>query len=248
MPDPVPEPVGTLAELIRYPIKSMQGERLSRARVDARGLEYDRLWSVYDAAGRLGSGKSSRRFVKMQGLLHLTGSVAGDDSAPTISWPDGRSLRVDSPAAAQELSGTLRLPVTVARETAVPHHDDGPVHLVTTASLRWLEGEHGTAAPVARFRPNMVLDTGDLLGPVEQGWVGRELVVGQIRLRITAPMPRCVMTTMDQLHLPADREMLHTLSAHADLDFGVVADVLAPGELHVGDAASLVPGALRDGS
>ncbi len=240
MPEPLaPDQAGTLAQLIRYPVKSVLGEQLFRVRVELRGLEADRLWSVHDSTGRLGSGKSSSRFVRMEGLLHLRGTLPEGDPVPTITWPDGRALRTDDPGIAAALGQTVQMEVDVSREGDASHHDDGPVHLVTTASLRWLEQQHGEPAPVARFRPNLVLDTADQLGPVEQDWVGRELVVGQVRLRVRAPMPRCVMTTMDQLDLPADRRMLHTLKQHAGLDLGVVADVLTPGVIAVGDRATL---------
>jgi uncharacterized protein YcbX len=53
--------VGTVAQLARYPVKSMAGERLGEATVEHRGLVGDRGWAVYTADGGIGSGKRTRR-------------------------------------------------------------------------------------------------------------------------------------------------------------------------------------------
>ncbi len=226
--------VGTLDELWRYPVKSMLGERISRSDIDVRGLAGDRLWAVVDDDGKLGSGKSSKRFRRLEGLLDLSASLPDGASAPEVTWSDGRVLPVgaDLDAALSDLAGRR---ASVRREGEVDHHDDGPVHLLTTASLDWLAGLLGHPAPPARFRPNLVVGTGDLRGPVEQDWVGREVRVGEVVLEVVMPMPRCVMTTMAQAHLPEDKAVLRGLTEHAGADFGVLAEVVRPGVVAVGD-------------
>src|SRR5215217_1554886 len=85
--------LGRVAELYRFPVKSLSGERLSRVEVDARGVVGDRLWSVRDPDGRFGSGKTTRRFRRMDGLLALRSTY--DRETPVVTFPDGRSLRGD---------------------------------------------------------------------------------------------------------------------------------------------------------
>ena len=128
-----PAPVGHVAALHRYPVKSLTGETLARADVDCRGLAGDRLWAVRDPDGKLGSGKSSRRFRRMDGLLALRATY--DGQVPVVEWPDGRRLRGDDPAVDDALSAHVGRPVSLGREADVPHFDDGPVHLVTTATV-----------------------------------------------------------------------------------------------------------------
>jgi len=41
-----------VAELWRYPVKSLQGERLDTADVGAQGLPGDRQWALFDEATR----------------------------------------------------------------------------------------------------------------------------------------------------------------------------------------------------
>ena len=58
----MPQPLGTLARLWRYPVKSMGGEDCERLALESRGIEGDRSHAVRDPQGKLGSGKATRRF------------------------------------------------------------------------------------------------------------------------------------------------------------------------------------------
>jgi len=60
---------GTVARPWRYPVKSMLGEECDHLDVDQRGAEGDRLFAVRDADGKFGSGKTTRRFRKTDGLF-----------------------------------------------------------------------------------------------------------------------------------------------------------------------------------
>lgn len=225
---------GRLADIRRYPVKSMTGEVLPHADVEHRGLAGDRLWSLRDPDGKLGSGKSSRRFRAMPGLLDLVARYDGD--VPVLQLPDGRVVRGDDPEVHEAMSAYVGRPVTLAREDGVSHFDDGPVHLVTTASLAALARHHGRDVDVRRFRPNLVIDTGDVDGFVEQGWLGRRVAVGDdVLLAVVAPMPRCVMVTQPQRDLPPDEGLLRRVTDVAGMDFGVLAEVVTPGRVAVGD-------------
>lgn len=229
--------VGRLAGIRRYPVKSMTGEVLDQADVEHRGLAGDRLWSLRDPDGKFGSGKSSRRFRAMPGLMQLVARYDGD--VPVIELPDGTVVRGDDPAVHEAMSAYVGRPVTLGREDGVSHFDDGPVHLVTTASLATLARHHGAPVDVRRFRPNLLVDTGDAEGFVEQDWLGRRVAVGDVVLRVVQPMPRCVMVTQAQRDLPPDDGLLRRVTDVADLDFGVLAEVVTPGRVAVGDPVSL---------
>ncbi len=238
---PPPRPlldVGRIASLRRYPVKSVAGQPLERVLVETRGVQGDRLWSVRDADGKLGSGKSTRRFRKMDGLLALAAHYDGE--TPVIEFPDGRRLRGDDPAVHDALSRHVGRPVTLAREDRVSHFDDGPVHLVTTSSLSLVGRAHGHDVDLRRLRPNLLLDTGTEAGFVEETWVGRRITIGEdLQLEIRAPMPRCVMVNLPQTGLPPEPGLLATLTGLNRAQVGVVADVLAPGAVAVGDTARL---------
>lgn len=127
--------------------------------------------------------------------------------------------------------------------------DFGAIHLVTTASTNQL-ADHapGSQFDPHRFRPNIVVDTPDV-GFIENGWQGRTLSIGQVRLTVGIPVPRCVMTTLAQGDLPADRNVLRAISKNNRVDIlatgtpypcvGVYADVAVAGELAVGDTVTI---------
>lgn len=228
---------GAVLSVHRYPVKSLLGEQPASVHVDARGVVGDRLWSVRDSDGRLGSGKSTRRFRRMDGLLALTAGYDGD--VPVIGFPDGRRLRGDDPAVHQALTAHVGRPVTLARETDVSHFDEGPVHLVTTASLQTLSRAHGRPVDSRRTRANVVVDWpgGDF---PELSWVGQRVRLGpNAVLRVRAVMPRCVMVNLAQEELPTDGSVLRSITEVSAGALGVVADVEQPGIVSVGDRVSL---------
>src|SRR4051794_38412717 len=107
---------------MRFPVKSMLGEQVDRLVVDERGCAGVRMWAVRTAEGQSGSGKSTRRFAKVPGLLDLRASER--DGRIIITFPDGDGCAVEDPATVERLSRYLGRPVTLARETTVPHFDD----------------------------------------------------------------------------------------------------------------------------
>jgi uncharacterized protein YcbX len=232
--------VGTVAALARYPVKSMTGEQLTQAVIVERGVVGDRSWATYTADGSIGSGKRTSRFRRVDDLLSLRASLA-DDGVPRVTFPDGREHRADDPAAAEALSALLGQPLELRPEAAVSHHDDSPLHVVTTAALRRLEQLHGEPVDVARFRPNVVLDV-DGVGFVEDDWHGRELALGDVVLRLGPATPRCVMVGLQQppRGLPEDGRLLRTLGRVHDVEFGLQASVVRGGVVRVGDAAALL--------
>jgi len=117
------------------------------------------------------------------------------------------------------------------------------VHLLTTATIDRLRALYPQGRfETRRFRPNIVVATGpDQQGFVENDWVGRTVAVGgEVRLQVTGPCPRCVMTTLPQGDLPKDSGILRTAAQHNQVNVGVYADVIAGGTIRRGDPVTLV--------
>jgi MOSC domain-containing protein len=229
--------MGTVVRLWRYPVKSMLGEPCEHVDVNTRGVEGDRLYAVHDANGKFGSGKSSRRFCKIDGLFRFHATYQGE--TPTIRFPDGRVMAGNAPGIDGALAVALGQPVTLAREAAVSHLDAGPIHLLTTASVAWLRAVlPGALVDERRFRPNVVIDVpGET--QVERGWLGKTLAVGdEVRVRVMNLTKRCVMVGLAQADLPDDGRVLQRLADDADVCFGVYADILVPGRIRRGDSVS----------
>lgn len=229
-------PVGRVIELRRYPVKSLLGERRDALSIEPRGVVGDRLFAVRNEQGKFGSGKSTRRFRQMDGLFALRATYEGD--IPLVTFPDGGVLAGNDPTLTTRLSAHVGCPVTLAREADIPHHDEGAIHLVTTAALRAIGLEPDEAL---RFRPNLVIDTAGS-GMVEESWIGHEIACGeQVRLRVIGRAIRCVMIGMAQEAAPADPLLLRRLGEINDAYLGVYAEVIVPGTVGLGDEVALDP-------
>jgi uncharacterized protein YcbX len=234
----VSQQVGRVVALNRYPVKSMAGEHLDALPIEERGAVGDRVWAAYTPDGGIGSGKTTRRFRRVEGLLDLRARL--DGGVPRITFPDGRELPADR--ADDALSQLLGRPLRLARETTVQHHDDAPLHLVTTAAIRRVGELTGVVPDPARFRANLLLDV-DGSGFAEDEWLGRRMRIGsEVVVRLGPGMPRCVMVDMAQPHegLPDDGRLLKAVAAVHDLDFGLMVGVEKPGTIRLGDPAVLL--------
>jgi len=120
--------------------------------------------------------------------------------------------------------------------------DASVLHLLTTATLDHLRAQYPQGRfESRRFRPNIVAATAaEASGFVENAWIGRALTIGDtVRLRVTGPCPRCVMTTLAQGDLPQDAGILRTAARHNQANVGVYASVLQGGRVRRGDTLSL---------
>jgi uncharacterized protein YcbX len=91
---------------------------------------------------------------------------------------------------------------------------------------------------VPRFRPNIVVAPASGEPDfVENAWIGHTLAIGDaVRLSITGPCGRCVMTTLAQGDLPPDPGILRTAAQHNKVSVGIYATVERGGSIHRGDA------------
>lgn len=120
--------------------------------------------------------------------------------------------------------------------------DSAVAHVLTTATIDRLRELYPQGRfEVRRFRPNIVVQP--VLAQkdfIENGWVGHTIVIGdELRLNITGPCPRCVMTTLPQGDLPADPGILRTAAQHNHVHVGVYAGVLRGGTIRCGDPVRL---------
>lgn len=132
------------------------------------------------------------------------------------------------------------------------YYDYGPIHILTTATLRTLAMHRPKASfDRVRFRPNLVIDV-EGIGFAENEWLGHRLRVGEVLLEIFDPTPRCVVTTLPQRGLDRDRSVLRTVVAQNSATShtlapgqvlkgvaGVYGRVVTPGVISVGDEVGI---------
>lgn len=229
----------SVAEIWRYSVKSLGGERLDAADVDERGITGDRGWGLLDpATGLVLTARreppllflSARLVDGAPEIRTDTGDVLADDDA--LSDRIGRPVRLVS---ADEGPGTFENPMDVDRETdwmqwtssgGTLHDSRSKVSLVTRASI----GEWD----LRRFRINLILDSVDG-ATLNDSALSGEVAVGSARLAIRKPIDRCVMVTRAQPGIERDLSVLKRIIAERDNQLGVGAVVTEPGRIAIGD-------------
>jgi uncharacterized protein YcbX len=185
--------------------------------------------------------------MKHEEAVSLLSEVFGRQVTLVTTAPEKPSMDIENP----DIEG-IALPGTTAGVPIRPgsFFDVAPVHLLTTGTLERLRSHYPQGRfEVRRFRPNLVVES-DAGGEdfVETSWIGKTLSVGDtVRLKVVAPCPRCVMTTLPQGDLPSDPGILRAAAQRTpklpfesygvfSANVGVYALVLRGGRVSRGDA------------
>jgi uncharacterized protein YcbX len=230
-------------ELWRYPVKSLQGERLESAELGPGGITGDRQWALFDVV--TGFGLTARREpdllfaaarLRAGGGVEVVlpdGTVTADD-AVLSDWL-GRPVALRSAAQVTERR-RYESPDDDLAETPRGWHDwegaaggafhdnaDGRLSLVSTATLGGWDRR--------RFRSNVVLD-----GAGEDALLGARLRLGAATIVVGTPIPRCVMVTRPQPGgIGRDTGVLKTIHRDRGGELAIGAQVLVPGTVRTGD-------------
>jgi uncharacterized protein len=119
-----------------------------------------------------------------------------------------------------------------------------PTSIIGDGSLRELAGHAGVDQVDAR-RFRMLIELEDAAPQEEDGWLGQRIGIGDAILKITKFDARCAITTQDPDTGKRDLDTLRTIISYKGLregkhaDMGVLADVVRPGRIRVGDAVVL---------
>jgi len=174
---------------------------------------------------------------ELPNLSDVLSRELGREVALAASAPDAPSLEEYWP----DIEG-LAFREVVTDEAMPPgtFFDLAVVHVLTTATIDHLRELYPDGRfEVRRFRPNVVVAT-EQRGFVENDWIGHTLAVGdEVRLEVTGPCPRCVMTTLPQYDLPKDPGILGAAAKHNEANVGVYASVVRGGTVGRGDVVSL---------
>jgi uncharacterized protein YcbX len=208
----------TVAELWRYPVKGLRGERLERLEVSADGAPGDRSLAVVDERGIV-TGRRKQRMIGLPATL-------GADGEPLIDGAPWRSA--ESAAAIREVAGRS---AKLTRPIGGHEYDAAPILLLTDGSVAQLGYDR------RRFRPNIYVEGAD--GPVEQSWIGSRVRIGELLLAAREPCERCVITTIDPDTIEVDLEVLKRTRAELGGDMGVYCTVVEPGAVAVGDRVTV---------
>ncbi len=211
-----------VTEIWRYPVKTMAGEKLQRARIGLLGIDGDRVVHVEDTQGRVITSRSHPRFLGHKGTL-------GADGAPLV---DGRPW--NSPEVAAEVADIAGPGAKLVRYDGAERFDVLPLLVVTDGAIAAFGHDH------RRLRPNIVI--GGVEGLTEREWPGGCLRIGKGLIGVQDLRLRCIMTSFDPDTLVQEKEITRGIYRRFGGKLALNCFVIEGGEIAVGDEVQLVRG------
>ncbi len=211
-----------IAEIWRYPVKTMAGEKLERAAVGSLGIEGDRVVHVEDAKGRVITSRSHPRFLGRKGSLSPHGEI----------MVDGRPW--DSPEVAAEVIDIVGPGARLVRYDGAERFDVLPLLVATDGAIAAFGHDR------RRLRPNIVV--GGVEGLTEREWPGACLRIGKVLIGVQDLRLRCIMTSYDPDTQVQDKEITRGIYQRFDGKLALNCFVIEGGEITLGDEVQLVRG------
>ena len=211
-----------IAEIWRYPVKTMAGEKLQRVRVGPLGIEADRVVHVEDAKGRVITSRSHPRFLGHKGSLGADGTITVDGRP----W-DAREVAAD----VVDIAGPG---AKLVRYDGAERFDVLPLLVATDGAIAAFGHDR------RRLRPNIVI--GDVEGLGEREWPGACLRIGTVLIGVQDLRLRCGMTSYDPDTLVQNKDILRDIYRRFDGKLALNCFVIECGEIVVGDPVQLVRG------
>lgn len=239
----------TLSGLYCYPLKSAAGIALAKARLEPRGLQYDRRWMVIDADNTFVSQRTQPRLALVKPQLtdtlrlHAPNMPALDvpfaatgSSLAVHIWEDTVNAVTVSPEADTWLSEVLEQTVRLVQ---LPDHSLRPIDPNYAQSGAHNEVSFADGYAVLVIADASLADLNSRLdNPLPMNRFRPNLVVsgcapydeddwtalhaGDVRLSLVKPCARCVVTTTDQDTLERHPEPLRTLATYRKHGSGVM--------------------------
>lgn len=208
-----------VAEIWRYPVKSMGGERLESATMDSLGIEGDRVVHVEDGHGHLITARTHPRLLSHHAKL----DAAGEPRVDGVLWSE--------PEVLGEVIGIVGPGARLVRDESASRFDILPLLVATDGAIKAF-GHDGR-----RLRPNIVI--GGVEGLAERSWQGGRLRIGGVVIGIEDLRGRCVMTTFDPDTQRQNVNVLKEIARKFDGKLALNCYVIQGGTIRVGDAIEL---------
>lgn len=237
--------IGHIAELARYPVKSMAGTTLPSAYLGLHGLAGDRRFAFRRTGDASGFPfLTAGRFPQMLTYRPTGTAEIGGEPLPThVRTPDGAELDLRGDELRAEIASRSGHDV----ELMMYRHgifDDGQVSLIGLATIAAIGAKAGMEIDRRRMRANIVLDTPGVGAFGEDAWVGATLVFGDgddaPAVSVTARDERCAMVNFDPDSGEQDARVMKAIVRMTGNYAGVYATVIRAGTIHAGDAVRLL--------
>lgn len=258
----MPSLAAAVTEIYRYPVKGMSAEAMGRATLTpGECLPHDRRFAIALGSTTLDPERPEwlpkTRFIMLmrdEKLAQLRTQFDAESGVLRIA-ENGQVLlrsRLTEPEGctlvaeffAKFLGDAVKGPLRVV---AAPGHafadarrkpnatTDKYVSLINRASIRALEAAMGVPVDPLRFRANVYFDGASAWS--EHDWINSEMTIGAARLRVISPITRCAATQVNPTTAKRDLDIVSALGrVFGHINMGVYAEVVAGGEIAVGDA------------
>ncbi len=214
-----------IAEIWRYPVKTMAGEMVQRARIGPLGVEGDRILYVANAAGQAVTSRTHPRFLGHNGSLTADGRVL----------VDGRPW--DSSSVAADVVDIAGAGASLVASNGPERFDVLPLLVASDGAIAAFGHDR------RRLRPNIVV--GEVEGLGEREWPGARLRVGSVLIGVQDLRLRCVMTSYDPDTLVQDKNVTRSIYTRFEGKLALNCFVIESGEIAVGDVVELETGSVR---
>ena len=210
-----------VAELWRYPVKSLAGEPIQVTELSTSGIPHDRLVHVQDQRGRCVTSRTKPRLLGLRATLDPNGHALIDGR----SWTDPVSLQAVRTAAGDG--------ARLVRYDGLERFDVLPLLIATDGAIARLGLDR------RRLRPNIVV--GGVEGLAEREWPGRRLAIGPTAIVAVAQLRgRCIMTTFDPDTQKQDLSVLQKIRDEFDGTMALDCAVIRGGPIALGDVVTLL--------
>lgn len=249
--------------LFRYPVKGLSPEALARAPLGAgETLPWDRAFALaqgdapFDpAAPRFLAKRNFMCLMKNAAIAAISARFEPETGTLSLGAPQGAIEENALSAAGRERIGAWLAAFLGAEARGQPRFHFVPGHaftdqksklvsLINLASLGDLEARVGAARDLRRFRANVYFSGAAPFA--ERDWIGNHIRLGTATLRVVKHIARCPATEVNPETAARDANPVAELrAAYGHPDLGVLAEIIAPGEVAIGAALASLEASLN---
>jgi MOSC domain-containing protein len=210
-----------VAELWRFPVKSLAGERIGGVEVTPAGMAGDRIVQVRNGRSRVITSRTAPQLLALRGTWD---AAAGEPLVNGLPW--------QSASVAEAVRHAAGAGARLVRFDGPERFDVLPLLVATDGAIARLGVDH------RRLRPNVVIE--GVEGLAEREWPGRRLRLGPVVIEVASVRQRCVMTTYDPDTQEQDLGVLRRIVKEFGGRVALDCEVVEGGRLTVGDPVEVI--------
>ncbi|MFY8001754.1 MAG: MOSC domain-containing protein [Candidatus Kapaibacteriota bacterium] len=238
----MPQEIGTITALYRYPVKSMAGELLESSELGWQGLVGDRRLAFRRTEEKNGfpwlTASKLRELILFKPFTPDGFALEAASNLPThVLTPEGKTVELFGEELRSEISRRFKSEVELMH---LKHgiFDEAPLSMISHATMNAVK----QGIDIRHFRANIVIETSDNQPFGEDSWVGKSIAIGEegARMAVTLKDERCMMLNLNPETAQTDPTIMKSVVQLNNNYAGVYGTVLQTGTIAVGQKLYLV--------